>query len=74
MRYFTVAYFKKKNGRYDEFAEFTDTIDQNTIDVNNVVLDLTKKKVIKASLADGETTDYNVLYNYYKEAYPDDMK
>ena len=74
MRYFTAVYFKKKNGRYDEIAEFRDEIDKNTIAVNNVVLDLKQKKVIKAQLSDGETKDFNVLYNYYKAAYPEDMK
>lgn len=71
MRYFLAAYFKKKNGQYDEFADFKDYLTPELISVNHVVLDLKKKQVIKGELADGETKDFKTLYKYYKDIYPE---
>lgn len=71
MRYFLAAYFKKKNGQYDEFADFKDHLTPELINCNHVILDLKKQVVVKGELADGVTKDFKTLYRYYKEIYPE---
>jgi len=72
-RYFLVTYFKKKNGKFDEFAEFTDQISKDKHKSCNIILDFNKRIVIKGELNGTVINDYNTLYDFYKEAYPQEF-
>lgn len=74
MRYFLAAYFKKKNGQYDEFADFKDELTDALVAVNHVILDLKSRKVIKGDVGTGkENKDFKQLYAYYKNLYPEQI-
>jgi hypothetical protein len=75
MRYFLAAYFQKKDGRYDEFADFKDELTPALVEVNNVILDLKSQKVIKGEVGMGkENKNFKQLYTYYKQQYPEQIK
>ncbi len=71
MRYFLVTFKKKANGQIDEEVGISRHLRKNDLQMCNIILDYTEKKVSKC-LIDGKVmpTDWETINEYYKKVYP----
>ena len=71
MRYFLVSYIKKPNGQIDEAVSLTKSLKKNDYQTSNIIMDFKEKKVITCTV-DGSRvdTDWDKLYAYYNQHYP----
>jgi hypothetical protein len=68
MRYLTITYYRKPDGRIDESVSPRRSLRPNDYTMSSVILDFRDLKVIKASL-EGHTIppDFNHIVEYYHE-------
>ena len=63
-KFLIVFYFKKKNGKYDEFTEFKTHLSNSDNQQASVILDLTDRVVVKNILENAQV-DFRTLFNHY---------
>jgi len=71
MRYLTVTYYRKPDGRIDESVSVVRNLRSRDYTMASVILDFRKLTVLKASL-EGRTIEPNFsrIAEYYHEHYP----
>ena len=71
MRYFIITYMRKANGQIDEQAQVSKKIKTRDLQQANVIMDFKEKKVEKLVIEGNVMErDWNKLYEYYKQIYP----
>lgn len=71
MRYLLIVYVRKPNGQIDEQVSISKRVRTSDIQMCNVILDFSKKKVDKC-VVEGKVvdTDWDKMIEYYKKIYP----
>jgi hypothetical protein len=71
MRYLLITFFRKPNGQIDEQIQVSKRLKKTDLSMCNVILDFALKKVEKC-IIEGKVhdTDWDRLYDYYKQVYP----
>ncbi len=63
-KYLLVYYFKKKNGKYDEFTELKEHLTNIDTEQAKIILNLTDKAIVKNEL--NVQADFKTLFKYYR--------
>jgi hypothetical protein len=71
-KYLLVFYFKKLNGKHDEFTEFKEHLSNLDMEQAKVILNLTDKAIVKNEL--NVQADYKTLFKYYRSVNKDKIK
>jgi hypothetical protein len=71
VRYLLIVYVRKPNGQIDEQVSISKRVRTSDIQMCNVILDFSKKKVDKC-VVEGKVvdTDWDKMIEYYKKIYP----
>jgi hypothetical protein len=68
-KFLIAFYFKKLNGKYDEFTEFKETLTNQDTQQATVILNLTDRVVVKNEF--NLQADYKNLFDYYYPIHKD---
>jgi len=72
MRYFTVTYVHRPNGKFDEVVDVVSRLRNRDLDGCNVILDFAKRQVVKARLEEQTIDrDWDRIVEFYRPNYPD---
>ncbi len=70
MRYFTVTYYRKSDGRMDESVKVRSSINANHYSTCGVIVDFKLRKVLKASVEGSAVAlDFDRIVSYYFQYY-----
>lgn len=58
-------------GQLDEQLSFSRKVRNSDLQSCNVILDLSKKKIVKCVVGDLQGSDYNRVFDYFKTNYPE---
>ena len=68
-KFLIVFYFKKLNGKHDEFTEFKTSVSNSDQKLANVILNLTDRVIVKNEF--NLQADFKDLFNYYYSIHKD---
>lgn len=70
MRYFTVTYYLKPTGQFDEVINVCQKLRPRDLDRASVILDFQAEVIVKASLqGQAAIRDWQTIVNYYRRHY-----
>lgn len=75
MRYFSITYYKKATGQFDESIKILKNLKTRDVSEASVIMDFRDQKIIKATI-DGDVVakDWDTIVSYYYEHYKNVME
>lgn len=71
MRYLLITYLRKPGGQIDEQVTVSKRVRPSDLQMCNVILDFATKQISKCVIEGKKVeTDWNRMYSYYKNVYP----
>jgi len=72
MRYLTITYIRKPDGKIDEQVEIVKNLKERDITTANIILDF-KEKNVQKSIVQGQpvVTNWETIVEHYRQIYPD---
>tara|TARA_B110000503_G_C6992581_1_gene347999 strand:+ start:462 stop:725 length:264 start_codon:yes stop_codon:yes gene_type:complete len=74
MRYLVITYILRPSGQSDEQLRIMPALNDRISRTANIIMDFKEKKVIKARMAEPMERDWDRIYTYYINIYPDVMQ
>jgi plasmid rolling circle replication initiator protein Rep len=75
MRYFSITYYKKANGQFDESVKILKNLKTKDVSEANLIMDFRDQKIIKAIIESSVVTkDWDTIVGYYYEHYKNVME
>jgi len=72
MRYLTITYIRKPDGKIDEQVEIVKNLKERDLTTANIILDF-KNKNVQKSIVQGQpvVTNWDTIVEHYRKIYPD---
>jgi len=74
MRYLIITYVLKPDGQSDEVVQVKDKLTSYHERTANIIMDFKEFKIVKARMAEPIPREWNTIYYYYLNIYPDIFK
>lgn len=71
MRYLIITYILRPDGKSDESVKVEDKLTNHHKTYANIILDFKTKEVVKARMNEPIPRDWNKIYYYFVNIYPD---
>ena len=74
MRYLIITYVLKPTGQSDELVKVDDKLTPRYENHANIIMDFKEKKILKARMAEPIPREWDPIYYYFVNIYPDIFK